>query len=98
MTRHLISTRAIEGQCRCGLLILAGLDEGISVKVDATPVDRSGELAALLDGRKTFALVAHELVHRHPGRIRFGLTGSSVHVEHRCAANYVQPTLIGATP
>lgn len=95
--RYLISTRAVQDHCRCGLVILAGFDEGVFVKVDPRPVDRTGEFTALLDGRRTFALVAHELVHRHPGRIRAGLTGAGVHVEHRCAETYRQPSLIGAT-
>jgi hypothetical protein len=93
--RYLISTRAVEDECRCGSVILAGFDEGAFVKVDPTPLDPTGELAALLDGRRTFALIAHELVHRHPGRIRAGLIGAGLRAEHRCVV-YSQPTLIGA--
>ena len=93
---HLISTRAVEDECRCGCVILAGFDEGAFVKVDKTPVDRAGDVAALMADRRTFALVAHELVHRHPGRIGDGLIGAGVYVEHRCAESYRQPSLIGA--
>lgn len=60
------------------------------------PIDAAGELAALIDGRRTYALVAGHLVHREPLRIRAGQVGRGIYVEHRCAATYTQPSLIGA--
>lgn len=95
---HLVTTKASERSCSCGGAILAGLAEGRAVQVDATPLDRTGEIQALLDGRWTFALLrCGELVHRHEGRIRHGLAGESIHAQHRCPPTYTQPTLIGAT-
>lgn len=95
MGEHLISTRAVERRCRCGSTILAGLDEGLPVRVDATPVDRAGELAALLEGRWTFARSrVGLLIHRNESRVRGGLVGESIHAQHRCE-RYRQPSLMG---
>ena len=93
---YLVSTRVDERECSCGDLILAAIDEGRPVIVDAQPVDRAGELQALLDNRMTFArLHSGELAHRHEGRIRHGLIGESIHAQHRCPPAYVQPSLMG---
>jgi len=72
---------------------LVGHDEGRFVTADSKPVDQAGELAALLDGCRTFALVTGELVYRSPGRIRIGLVGAGLFVEHRCTT-YRQPSLL----
>lgn len=96
---YFVSTRADEKECPCGGLILAAIDEGRPVIVDAQPIDRATEIQALLEGRWTFArLHSGELAHRHEGRIRHGLVGESIHAQHRCPPAYVQPTLIGAQP
>jgi hypothetical protein len=93
---HLITTRAKERSCRCGAAILVGIAEGMPVRADARPVTPAEEIAALVEGRWTFALRCGELVHRDAIRIRGGYVGQSVHAQHRCAA-YTQPSLIGAT-
>ena len=91
---YFVSTKADERVCVCGGLILAAIDEGRPVQVDAQPVDRAGEIQALLDNRLTFArLHSGELAHRHEGRIRHGLVGESIHAQHRCPVAPTQPTL-----
>lgn len=86
MFRHLASSIAVPGRCRkCGRPILVGLDEGSPVRVDLECVDPAGEVAALIQGHRSFASVAGgELAERTVGRIRAGLVGSGVRIEHRC--------------
>lgn len=96
----MISTRAKWITCRCGVTIIAAIAEGLWTRVDTKPLDRLGEIDALVSGRSTYALLAGELVHRDTWRIRGGLVGSSLHAEHVCPEprrSYRQPTLIGAT-
>lgn len=52
-SRHLISTRAKDDACWCGAAVIVGLDEGLTAKVDAAVLDQAGEIAALLDNRRT---------------------------------------------
>jgi hypothetical protein len=96
MSRCLISTPAKPTECpQCRAQILAGYDTGLRTHVDPRPVDQAAELAALLAGLRTYAMVGGELAYRSAFLIRHGQVGRGIHVEHRCAT-YVQPTLIGA--
>jgi hypothetical protein len=84
--RSLISTPAGAGKCRrCRAALLVGYDRGLLARVDADPVDRVGEFAALVDGRWTYARLADgSLMHRDADAITAGQAGRGVYVEHRC--------------
>ena len=86
MTRHLVSTTVTTKPCpRCGRTVLAALDEGLPAEVDPARLDNTGEITALLDGRKTYTLTGgKELIHRDAGRIRHGHLRGSIHAEHQC--------------
>jgi hypothetical protein len=94
--KYLISTKVVERSCTCGAALLTAYAEGLPARVDRMPLDAPAEIAALLEGRWTFALAHGELVHRDALRIRGGYVGDSIHAQHRCAPTYRQPTL-GAT-
>lgn len=54
---------------RCGEPLLVGLDAdhvAASVRVDVQPVDRVGEVAALLTGRRTYNFIRGNLYIREP--------------------------------
>lgn len=92
---HLASTVAKPQPCpRCHRATLAALDEGLSVRVDATPlIDRQAEIAALLENRWTYTHTNWgHLVHRDPTRIAANTMRGTIHADHRCAKN-VQLTL-----
>lgn len=84
---HLASTTAKAAPCpRCHRATLVALDEGISARVDATPLrDRADEIAALLENRWTYTLTNWgHLVHREPGRIAANTLRGAIHAEHKC--------------
>lgn len=80
---YLINRRAEPGWCkRCRVPLLVGLDEGISVRVDAKPIDRDAELLYLARGRRTYTLlVGGWLAYRDIERMR---ADGPIHVEHSC--------------
>lgn len=80
---YLINKRATPAACkRCRGGLLVGLDEGISVTVDAEPIDRATELLYLARGRRTYTLLLGGwLAYRDIDRMR---TEGPIHVEHSC--------------
>jgi hypothetical protein len=84
----------VEVDChQCRQKVLRALDEGEPVTVDANPIRPEDEVAILLAGRRTYArLRGGDLVHRHAGRIRYGLVGEKIHAAHVCGG-YSQPAL-----
>jgi hypothetical protein len=92
MTQHLISTRASGGTCAaCKTSTLVAYCEGLRVRVDVTPIDATGEVAALAEGRATYTLImAGELVHRDQFRIQDPHLAGTVHRQHRCPADQVR--------
>lgn len=91
MTDHLATTRAKPDTChRCHDPILIGLAEGLTVRVDATPLpDRDAEIAALLAGLRTYTKFANnELAYRDANRISEKrepwLAPRQIHAEHKC--------------
>lgn len=93
-SRHLVSTTAAEARCdRCRRPLLVALDEGLTARVDATPLpDHSAELAALIEGRWTYTRIHGQLIHRTAPRITANPIGS-VHAEHRCPKKPTQLTI-----
>lgn len=93
MADHLVTTRARTATChRCQDPILIGLAEGLTARVDATPLpDHDAEIAALLAGLRTYTKFANnELAYRDAGRIREHqkrnprLAPRPIHAEHKC--------------
>lgn len=88
MRKHLITTRAQPDTChRCQHPILIGYAEGLSARVNATPLpDRDAEIAALLTGLHTYTRFSNgELAHRDANRIRDPyLSKRDIHAEHKC--------------
>lgn len=100
--QHLITTTAKESHCgRCGAAILTATDEGLNARVDATPLrDRHAEIAALLDGRRTYKrALGGQLHYRDEYQLRKpDEPGQHIHAEHRCRPRSKQLTLdLGAT-
>lgn len=63
--RHLITTTAEPCPChRCGAPTLTGWADGLHARVGTQPLNRDGELAAILAGRRTYTLTHEGLVHR----------------------------------
>lgn len=82
---HLIARRAAPRRCRtCNAVIIVGWVDGMIVKVDAEPVDESGEVTAMLDGRWTFSFRGGVPVWRTSELIRAGWPDAGVYVAHRC--------------
>jgi hypothetical protein len=69
--------------CSCGAAIIAGLSEGVPVRVDVHALTVEGELAAILAGRMTFTLVGGALVHRDEFRIKVSRKGP-IFASHKC--------------
>lgn len=88
MRKHLITTRAQPDTChRCQDPILIGLAEGLTARVNITPLpDRAAEIAALLAGLHTYTRFSNgELAHRDANRIRDPhLATRAIHAEHKC--------------
>lgn len=88
MADHLATTRARPDTChRCRDPILIGLAEGLTARVDATPLpDRNAEITALLAGLRTYTRFSNdELAYRDPTRIRDPrLSKREIHAEHKC--------------
>lgn len=88
MNQHLITTRAQPDTChRCQHPILTGHAEGLTARVNATPLpDREAEIAALIAGLHTYTrLLNGQLVFRDATRIRDPyLNKRAIHAEHKC--------------
>ncbi|GAB2952063.1 hypothetical protein GCM10027280_45580 [Micromonospora polyrhachis] len=70
MTAHLITTPVAAGiHLRCGTPVIVGVAEGLLARVDLTPLNRAGEIHALIAGLQTYTLTRHGLIHRDAGRI-----------------------------
>lgn len=93
MADHLVTTRARPATChRCQDPILIALAEGLTVRVNATPLaDRNAEITALLSGLRTYTCFSNgELAYRDADRIRDHqkrdprLAPHEIHAEHKC--------------
>lgn len=89
MTEHLVTTIAKQQRChRCRAPILTALDEGLTARVDATPLrNRDAEIAALLDNRRTYNYTSYgHLYYRDEWRIAASIPpGTAIHAEHKCS-------------
>lgn len=98
---HFVTTVATPTRCkRCGAAILTALDEGLNARVDATPLrDRQAEIAALLDGRRTYKHTIYgQLHHRDETQLRKPHDpGMRIHAEHQCTRNEQLAIDLGAT-
>lgn len=85
MTGPLITT-AVAGSVhpRCGTPVLTGIAEGLLARVDLTPLNRAGEIRALIAGLQTYTLTRTGLVHRDACRIAGTALTGPVLAEHAC--------------
>ena len=84
---YFVSTAALESRCpRCRTPILTALDEGLTARVDLTPLpDRRAEIDALLTGRWTYVRTRdRHLIYRDSHRIIAGTPRGPIHGEHKC--------------
>jgi hypothetical protein len=91
------STRTTESRCpRCHASILTGLDEGLTARVDATPLPNpQAEIDAIIRDLRTYTLTQFGwLVFRDATRIKGGTPRGTIHAEHKCTGN-AQLALIG---
>lgn len=85
MTGFLVTTPVTGRLChRCHALILTGTAEGIGARVDTIPLNRDGEIHALLRNRWTYTLTRGGLVHRDPHRIAGTALKGPVVADHHC--------------
>jgi hypothetical protein len=87
ITTDRLTKKARPAHCpRCGLIVLAGLDElGRKVRVDYHPTTVPGEALALLAGRDTYGLDGAELYQRLAYHIEGkNADATEVRAEHRC--------------
>lgn len=84
--------KAITARCgKCRREIITGPDAnvaGINADADVDPISRTGELWAVVEGRRTYELdTAGRLHHRTAKAVIFGGVGifSTLHSAHRCA-------------
>jgi hypothetical protein len=82
--RFQATTKVAKVRCEfCSDTILAGLAEGLTARVDLSPI--GDEPAARAEKRRTFTLTtAGELIERDAYRIAAGLLRGPVHGGHRC--------------
>lgn len=109
ITERGISRKARVRTCeRCGRVALVGLDADVcafEVAADPLPLSRLGEALALVEGRRTFALVrthrGYELDARDASAILGRPAGATkrqdVLAEHRCSAPGPGPALLAET-
>lgn len=83
---HLITTAPSLTVCRwCNRPVLAATISGVDRYVDTATLNDTGELAALVEGRSTFTLVAEDyLVRRTVHAIAAGAPRKPVLAEHAC--------------
>lgn len=96
---------------RCSAPLLAATVGGLDVRVDTVALNDLGELAVLMDGRRTYEVRGEQLVLRRPEHIRAGKRGPVLgahactpvaddHVDH-CAlarAEALVRSLMGIAP
>lgn len=82
---YLITTPVKGATCsRCDQLVLTGIAEGLSARVDMTPLNATGEIAALLAGQWTYTLTRTGLIHRDATRIAANTIHGPILATHRC--------------
>ncbi|MEU5946288.1 hypothetical protein ABZ793_12090 [Micromonospora sp. NPDC047465] len=87
MTGPLITTAIkVTTHPRCGAPVLTGHAEGLLARVDLIPLNRAGEIHALVAGLQTYTLTRLGLIHRDAGRIAGTALRDAgpVLAEHRC--------------
>lgn len=88
MSGHLINTRPVCAPCpRCHRLQWTGHDGGLSYRVEPVPVTVLAELAALVAGVRSYALIGGHLVARTVDAMRADLRRPRppVVLDHRCS-------------
>lgn len=82
---YLVTTSPTCTMHKCGRMVLAADVRGITRHLDPTALNDMGELAALIDGRKTYELHGELLVPRGHERIAAGRPADSpVLADHAC--------------
>lgn len=85
MTGPLVTTPVKPAiHARCGATVLTGHAEGLRARVDLVPLNRAGEIHALIAGLQTYTLTRLGLVHRDAGRIAGTALTGPVLAEHAC--------------
>ncbi|MEV4384379.1 hypothetical protein AB0J68_01420 [Micromonospora sp. NPDC049580] len=87
MTKAFQSTVATPQPCdRCHAALLVALDEGLTARVDATPLpNRQAEIAALIQGLWTYTHTNNRhLVYRSAERITGNTLRGTIHAQHQC--------------
>lgn len=87
MTKAFQSTLAAPESCdRCRAPLLVALDEGLTARVNATPLpNRDAEIAALIQGLWTYTLTNNRhLIYRSAERITAGMLRGTIHAQHHC--------------
>lgn len=98
-----VSRSAHASRCACGEMTFVGLDHdkcAMTVRVDASPLARAGEVEALLTGRSTYELAhtgrGYRIDPRRAAHIRKRPAGSlrsaDVVAEHRCTTDPLTST------
>jgi hypothetical protein len=86
---------------RCRRLLLTGIAEGLRARVDPTPINRAGLIAAILANRPAYRLTRSGLVHLDQERIKSRTIDGPTVTTHKCAqpipAEY-QDTTAAPTP
>jgi hypothetical protein len=83
--QYLVSVAARPSTCKCGRVVLKGIDEGLLVRVEQTPIGEGDELGILLAGRRTYVMTTSgELWERTPLAIRRGAPAGKLYAEHMC--------------
>ena len=81
------SRRANETTCRCGAIVTAGIDAdrcALNAAADPTPLNRTGELLAVIAGRRTYAVDRDRRLHRRNAWSLARPAREPVLAEHRC--------------
>ncbi|MEU5965939.1 hypothetical protein ABZ777_32440 [Micromonospora parva] len=87
MNKAFQSTIAAPERCdRCHAALLVALDEGLTARVNATPLpDHQAEIAALMQGLWTYTHTNNRhLIYRSAERITAGMLRGTIHAQHQC--------------
>lgn len=86
--QHFIDRRPRSESCpRCGRLQLNGVDEGLPYRVSPMPLTLEAELAAHLNGRRSYAIRGDYVTYRDAMRMRGDVRGRpTVIATHDCFA------------
>lgn len=84
--QHFVSTQPQLQLCAgCGALLLAGHADGLPYRVEMDPINRAGEIAAVLDYVPTFQLMFGWLQQRTAYEMdRYPAEQIAVLVQHKC--------------